>query len=154
MLYVTIALNELVKLRMKELSKKKFLYEVPFDKNVIWDDTIAVIRNFQAEFAKCVKELLTERSFSMWLNYMSDENSYIIAMYHQYLDMLSIQYINMTKEKRLKNFTKISKRIAEFNYDDEYSQIEKSINEATRKYNCHHSELRLSDMEYPEEIVW
>lgn len=154
MLYVTIALNELIKLRMKELSKKKHIYELPYDKNVIWDDTIAVIRNFQAEFAKCVKEMLTERSFSMWLNYMNDENSYIIAMYQQYLDMLSIQYINMTKEKRLKSFTKISKRIAEFDFDDEYSNIKKSIDEAAKKYNCHHSELRLSDMEYPEEITW
>jgi len=81
-------INELIKLRMKELSKKKYLYELPYDKNVIWDDTIAVIRNFQAEFAKCVKELLTERSFSRWLNYMSDENSYIIVLYHQYLERI------------------------------------------------------------------
>ena len=154
MLYVTIALNELVKLRMKELSKKKYLHEIPFDKNFIWDDTISVIRNFQAEFAKCVKELLTERSFSMWLKYMNDDGYYIIAMYHQYLDLLNIQYINMTKEKRLKNFTKISKRIAEFDYDDEYCNIEKSIDEAAKKYNCHKSELRLSEMDYPESIVW
>lgn len=153
MLYVTIALNELVKLRMKELSKKKSTYEIYNDKNVVWDDTIAIIRNFQAQFVKCVKELLTERSFSMWLKYMNNAYS-IVAMYHQYLDLLNVQYLNMTKEKRLKNFTKISKRIAEFDYDDEYYVIRKSINEVAKKYNCHHSELRLSELEYPKSVVW
>lgn len=153
MLYTTIALNELIKLRMKELSKKKYLYEILYDKNVIWDDTIATIRNFQAEFAKCVKEFLTERSYNMWLKYMNHEN-YIFTMYQQYLDILSIEYINMTKEKRLKSFTKISKRIAEFDNDDEYTYIKKSIDEAAKSYNCHRNELRLRDMEYPECIVW
>lgn len=154
MLYVIIALNELIKLRMKELSKKNSVYEISCDKNVVWDDTIAIIRNFQAQFAKCVKELLTERSFTMWLKYMNEKSYYIIAMYHQYLDLLNIQYINMSKEKRQKNFSKFSKKIAEFDYDDEYWNIKKSIDEATKKYNCHHSELRLSDIDYPESIVW
>jgi len=153
MLYVTIALNELVILRMKELSKKKNAYEIAFDKNVVWDETIAAIRNFQAEFAKCVKELLTERSFSMWCKYMNDAY-YIFAMYHQYLDLLNIQYLNMTKEKRLKNFTKISKRIADYFYDDEYRSMKKAIDEAAKKHNCHSSELRLVDKDYPEQIVW
>ena len=153
MLYVTIGLNELIKLRMQELSKKKSLYEITSDKNVIWDDTIAIIRNFQAEFAKCVKELLTDRAYSLWLKYMTNEN-HVHAMYHQYLDMLNIEYINMTKEKRLKNLTKISKRIAEYLDDDEYFSIRKSIDDAAKSHNCHRNELILRDMGYPELFVW
>lgn len=153
MLYVTIALNELIRLRMKELSKKKSIYEITNDKNVIWDDTIATIRSFQAEFAKCVKEFLADRTFNMWLKYMTNEN-YILVMYHQYIDMLNIEYINMTREKRLKNFTKISKKIAEFLDSDEYLSIRKSIDNAAKKYNCHKSELKLNGTDYPEFIEW
>ncbi len=154
MFYVTLALNRLVKIRVKELSKKNYSYDCYTDKNVVWDDTIAVIRNFQSEFAKCVKELITERSFVMWLKYMNEENFFISDIYHQFLDILNLQYIKMTKEKRLKNLTKISKRIVEFDYDMEYEDIQKSINEAAIKYNCPKSEIIFEDMEYPRVTEW
>lgn len=153
MLYVTIALNALIELRMKELSKKKSTYEIYNDKNVVWDDTIAIIRSFQAQFVKCVKEILVDRSFNMWLKYMNN-TFHIVAMYHQYLDLLNLQYLNMTKEKRIKNFSKISKKIAEYDYEDEYDSLRKSINEAAKRFDCHRSEIILKDLEYPEDIVW
>ncbi|NLJ59148.1 MAG: hypothetical protein GX339_09935 [Tissierellia bacterium] len=153
MLYLNIALNRLVLLRMQELSKTKQLDALPFNRKVIWDDTIAVIRNFQAEFAKCVKEILTERKFVLWLGYMNDEQ-YIEYMYHQYLDLINLEYLDMSKEKRINNFNKITRRIANYPYDEDHMQIKLSADEAAKMYNCHKSEIIFSNMDYPEFIEW
>ena len=78
----TVALNNLINLRMQELTKKKYMPDMSLDKKVIWDKTIATIRNFQFEFALCAKELLTERQFSIWLRYMNEKSS---LMHQDYL---------------------------------------------------------------------
>ena len=44
-----VALNNLINLRMQELTKKKSIPDMSFDKKVVWDKTIATIRNFQSE---------------------------------------------------------------------------------------------------------
>lgn len=139
---------------MQELTKKKYMSDMSLDKKVIWDKTIATIRNFQSEFALCAKELLTERQFSIWLRYMN-EGSYIIHyMYHQFIDIIDFEYINMSREQRQKNFNKISKRIARYDEEAEYYTMKKAIDEAAKKYNCHNSEIILTNYEYPEDIEW
>lgn len=70
-----LALNELIELRIKDLTKTKFIYKEAMDKKVIWDETIAIIRLFQAEFVKSVKGTFSDVSFARWLNLMN--GSYI-----------------------------------------------------------------------------
>lgn len=154
MFFVMIALNDLVKLRMRELSKSKHIYKSAMDKSVIWDDTIATIRIFQAEFVKCVKETFTETSFKKWLNLMNGDFYCMEQIAGQYVDMLNIKYINMTKEKRLKNLLSMAKRIAEFNMDDEHKEIKQVVSQAAKKHGCPEGEIRLKGIDYPEEILW
>lgn len=154
MFFVMLALNELVKLRIRELVKSKYVYSNVLDKNAIWDGNIATIRSFQAEFMKCVKEVLTEASFTRWLKFMNGDYINIEEIAGQYVDLQNIKYINMTKEKRLKNLATIAKRIAEFRSDTEHREIKEVVAEAAKEHGCCEGDIRLKGIEYPEEILW
>ncbi|MDF2546774.1 MAG: hypothetical protein K0R93_1672 [Anaerosolibacter sp.] len=154
MFFVILALNELVKLRIKDLAKTKYIYREALDKNVIWDDKIATIRAFQGEFVKCVKGTLTEGTFVRWLKIMNSDYLSIENICGQYVDVLNIKYMNMTKEKRLKNLSSIAKRIAEFAHDKEHNEINKVVAEAAKEYGCAQGDIRLKGIEYPEDFIW
>jgi len=72
----------------------------------------------------------------------------------QYIDLLNIKYINMTKEKRLKTLSGIAKRIVEFRYDDEHKAIKEVVMEATNEHRCDPGAIRLKGIEYPEDFEW
>ncbi len=154
MFFVMIALNELVKLRISDITKTKYIYREALDKKVIWDDKIAAIRSFQAEFAKCVKATLTEITFSRWLKVVNNDYLDIENITGQYIDVLNIKYINMTKEKRLKNLSLIARRISEFNFDKDHDEIKEVVAAAAKEYGCAKGEIRLNGIEYPEDIEW
>ncbi|MGI5839548.1 MAG: DUF6904 family protein [bacterium] len=154
MFFVMLALNELVEVRMKDLAKTKYLYREGTDKKVVWDETIAVIRLFQAEFAKCVKNTLSEASFARWLNSMNGSYIGIEDIAGQYIDLLNIKYINMTKEKRLKNLSSIAKRIAGFRHEDDHKAIKETVSEAAGEYGCEPGAIQLQGIEYPEDYEW
>ncbi len=154
MFFIMLALNELVKLRITELVKSKYGYNDALHKKVIWDKSIATIRNFQAEFMECVRNVLTEASFTRWLNIMNSDYINIEDIAHQYVDVYNIKYINMTRDQRLKNLSKIAKRIIEFNADGEHREIKRVVKEAAIKYGCSEGNIRLKGIEYPEDIVW
>lgn len=152
MFFIMLALNELVKLRMRDLAKTN--YKEAMDKNVVWDNTIAIIRLFQAEFAKCVKATLTEGAFARWLNVMNNDYIGIETIAGQFVDLLNIKYLKMTKEKRLKNLSSIAKRIAEFRYDNDHNEIKEAVAEGAREHGCEPEDLSLEGLEYPEDIEW
>ena len=154
MFFVMLALNALVKLRIMDLTKKKDIYKGATDKKIIWDETIAIIRLFQAEFVKCVKDTVTDGTFARWLNVMNSEHIIIEDIAGQYVDMLNIEYINMTKEKRLKSLSSFAKRIAEFGYDKDHNEIKDIVMKAARDYQCDPGEIRLQGIEYPEYFEW
>jgi hypothetical protein len=153
MFVIMLALNQLVKLRVKELAKSKYGYNT-LHHNAVWDDTIAVVRNFQAEFTRCVRALFSESKFSRWLKLMNDDSINIQDIAGQYVDVCNIKYLNMSKEQRLKNLSKIAKRIAEFNSDEEHQKIKRVVSKAARQYGCDESSINLKSIEYPEEIAW
>ncbi len=154
MFFVMLALNELVELRIKDLTKTKFIYQEAMDKKVIWDETIAVVRLFQAEFVKCVRGTLADASFARWLNVMNGSYIGIAGIVGQYIDLLNIKYINMTKEKRLKNLSPIAKRIAEFSCDNDHEEIKQVVTEAAKEHRCEPGAIRLQGIEYPQDFTW
>jgi hypothetical protein len=136
------------------LTKTKYIYKEAMDKKVIWDDTIAIVRLFQAEFVKCVKGTFTDTSFARWMNVMNSDYISIEDIAGQYIDLLNIKYINMTKEKRLKNLSSISKRIAEFRNDNDHIEIKEVVDEAAAERGCAPGDIHLQGFEYPEEFEW
>lgn len=154
MFFAMLALNALVKLRMSDLVKSKYLDEKAFDNNIIWDDTIATIRCFQAEFAKCVKEALSETSYVRWLKYMNSEYISIEDIAGQYVDLVNIKYIKMSKEKRLKNLHLIAKQIADFQLNADHSEIKEAVTQAAKQLGCCEGDLRIEGVQYPDEWLW
>lgn len=154
MFFVMLALNELVELRIKDLTKTKYIYNEAMDKKVIWDETIAIIRLFQAEFVKCVKGTLSDAAFARWLNLMNSKYIGIEDITGQYVDLLNIKYINMTKENRLKKLSSIAKRLVEFGYDSEHNEIKAVVMQAAKDHQCEPEAIRLQGNEYPEYFEW
>lgn len=154
MFFLMLALNKLIELRIRHLSKQKQVGNNAFDSRVIWDETIAIIRLFQARFQKAIFELMTENNFSRWLKIMNDDFIYIEQIALQYVDVLNIDYLQMSREKRLKSLLRIARRIAHFQYDEEHREIKDVVVKAAREYKCREAEIRLVGSEYPPEIIW
>ncbi|WP_163192554.1 DUF6904 family protein [Clostridium thermarum] len=154
MFYIMLAINQLVELRMEMLAKTRFLMREALDKRVVWDDKIAAIRVFQAAFVKCVKGTLTENTFARWMNVMNGYDTRVHLIETQYLDFLNVKYIKMSKDKRLKTLSPITKRIVEYYRDDDYKEISEAIDEAVREFGWPKSEIKIQGIEYPENIEW
>jgi hypothetical protein len=154
MFFVMLALNSLIELRIKDLTKTKYILREALDNKVIWDEHIAAIRCFQAGFAKCVEGTLSNAKFSRWMNIMNCSHTSLCDIAGQYIDMLNIKYIGMDKEKRMKNLSVMAKRVAAFSDDDAHAEIKKVVEKAAREYHCLPGAIKLQGMEYPEEIEW
>ncbi len=154
MFLVTLILNEFVKIRIQDLIKKKYYFYSVFDKNVIWDETIATIRAFQAEFARCVRETLTDASYRRWLNLMNADHINIRNIKPHYVDILNIRHIEMSKEKRIKSLTSIARKITGYRTEEEHREIEEAVRRGAAEYNCSEADIRIEGDEYPGEIEW
>ena len=155
MVYATIAINALIRIRMTKLTKKVQLdYDAYYNKNVIWDTTIITLRSFQSAFANCVREILSPNQYSRWLNHVSSRYCRIDMLALQYLDFINISYLHMTRDKRLKLFNQYSKRIVDFQYDDEHMEIDQIVTEAAKEYNSPKSQIGFEGVEYPEIVEW
>lgn len=149
LLFITMALNDFVSLYAKKQVKNS--YNPIQDYRNIWDSTIAQVRGFQAAIAKCIKETIPETSVSRIMKLMTSDYTYYNYYATQYLDELNCHFIDMNKEKRLKNITIMAKRIAE--QGKEYQEVKEAVISAARKYNCSMTEIR-SLVEYPEDFEW
>jgi hypothetical protein len=154
MMFVMLAINALVKIRIQDLSKSKYIYDSAFDKKVVWDDTLTTVRSFQAKFAKCVKDTLSENSFARWLNFMNSDYIYIEDIAGQYLDLQNIEYLNLIKEDRLKKLNTFAKRIADFKAYNDHREIKDIVVKASKERGCTTSDIQISGIEYPEDIEW
>lgn len=154
MIYGMLALNELIKLRIRNLTKEKLAYMNAFDRKVIWDSTITTIRAFQSEFIKCIMDTISEASHNRWLNLMNNKYISIEDMALQYLDLQNLNNINMDKEKRFKNITIMTKRIAEYNKNKEYLELKEAIRNAAIEFDCSENDVRYKYDEFPDEIDW
>lgn len=150
MLFVVMALNDFVWLYAEKQAKNS--YHVMLDKRNIWDESIANVRFFQAAIVKSLKETVSPHSYNRMMNLLIHDYTWIDGYVTQYLDVLNLKFINMDKEKRLKNIPIMAKRLSEHN--DEYDEIESFVLAGAREYGCSIDAVRLAGMEYPDEIDW
>ena len=70
----------------------------------------------------------------------------------QWFEIISIDYANMTKKQREKEFMHIMDEIYNYmNYDDYYNMI-KELEKLCKEKNCSLDDLHYDN--YPEEIEW
>ena len=152
MIFVTLALNELIELRVAELSKSKYTKCEGFHKNVIWDEVIITLRAFQSAFSKSLKEVMTSATYSRWLNLMSNTDG-ISTFYTQYLDEMNIDYLDIDREKRISQINKITKAITRHWEDQKHKNLRMKIDAFARENNCDKNDV-IFEMAYPETIQW
>lgn len=148
-LFVSIALNDFVRLYAKRRAKSAF--SPLLDKKNIWDPSIAQVRLFQAAIMGCVAHTVTEASFSRMRNLMYKDYTWTEYYITQYLDMLNIRYLEMDKEERTKALPTMVKRLCE--QGTEYRDMEREIRELAREHRCPIEEISLI-ADYPEEVDW
>jgi hypothetical protein len=148
-LFVTMTLNDLIRLYAKKQSKK--IYDQVLDKKNIWDPNIATVRMFQAEIAKCLKEIVTEATYNRVISTMNGDYPLVRAYCTQYIDFLNISFLDMSKEKRLKSISTMARRIAE--RDEGYRELKEQVYEAAKRSECAVDDIGMSEM-YPEEVEW
>lgn len=150
LLFVTMALNDFVRLHAQKQAKNS--YNIMLDKRNIWDGPIAQVRLFQAAIAKCIKEVVSPASYSRMINLLNHDYTWTDKYITQYLDVLNIKFINMDKEKRLKSIPTMAKRLNE--HDKEYDEIQSVVLAGAREFGRPASDIGLKGIEYPEEIAW
>ena len=152
MIFVTLALNELIELRVTELSKSKYTKCEGFHKNVIWDEVIIALRAFQSAFSKSLKEVMTSATYSRWLNLMSNSDG-ISTFYTQYQDEMNIDYLELEREKRMTQINKITKAITRHWEDQKHKNLRMKIDTFARENNCDKKDV-IFKRTYPETIQW
>lgn len=149
LLFMQMALNDFVLLHAKRNSREYF--DALLDTKNICDETIAQIRQLQAAVNKCIMGTLTEITYKRMLGYIiSKQNSFSDYLTH-YIDLLNIKFINMDKEKRLKNISIMAKRIAE--QGKEYQKMNEEILSIAKENNCPIEGIRIN-IDYPEDYEW
>jgi len=152
MFFCMAVINELIILRVMDITKAKYVFSEMLHPKVVWDKTISVLRSFQCAFSECVRDTLSEQSYRMWLKAMTDKDIYITNILRQYVDLANIDYIKLDKEQRLKNFLKFTRKITNYNSNKEYAEILQEIYDYAGEHDCDVNDIRIG--EYPEVIDW
>ena len=148
-LFVTMALNDFIRLYARKKAKKS--YDFMLDKQNIWDESIAMVRVFQAAIMKCIKDTVSDTSFRRMMNLINKDYTWFGGYTRQYLDILNCRFIDMHSEKRLKSIPTMAKRLAE--RGEEYNQIKSEVAAAARHYNTCEDNIN-PPVDYPEDFEW
>lgn len=134
-----IAINDFIKLY------KKYEHASDFDLHIV------NARKFQAIIAEVLKENMTQAEYTAFLSAILSPDSNVEEYAVQYIDMLNLSFINMTKEQRTKSFSSIVKNIVIDN--NEYESIKQQIISEANKTKSSIHDLQLN-VKYPEHIEW
>jgi hypothetical protein len=151
---VMMALNDLAKLRISKLVKSRYKFEAPFDKAVVWDQTISIIRVFQSAFLKAITDALTKASLARWQNIVNNRVMEVQGITHPFADSWNIRYLKMERETRAKKLVTITKRFAEYYHDPEDQGYRRAIDDAVTEQGCDESDMTFEGLNYPDEIEW
>lgn len=148
-LFVMMALNDFVRLYVKKCVKSS--YRGILDFHVIWDNNISQVRMFQSAVCGCLQETVSEAAFTRIIHLLNKDYTWLEGYAEQYVDLLNIKFLAMSKDERLKRIPTIAKRLAEEGSD--YRMIKEEVYHAAKENNCEIDDIRLS-LEYPENINW
>jgi len=124
-LFVTMALNDFIRLYARKKAKKSFM--------------------------KCIKDTVADTSFRRMMNLINKDYTWFGGYTRQYLDILNCRFIDMHSEKRLKSIPTMAKRLAE--RGEEYNQIKSEVAAAARHYNTCEDNIN-PPVDYPEDFEW
>ncbi|KAA0959076.1 hypothetical protein FQ085_04985 [Planococcus sp. ANT_H30] len=138
LIYAAIALKDFVNFYQED---KKF---------PLWDVHLPTIFRFQSLVLDCLQGHVPAEEFDVILkafNQPASVNDYAI----QYVDLLNLKYIGMTKEQREKSLSTIAMKIAV--QDQDYTAFRNQVIAAATPYKKPIHEIDIK-AEYPEKFEW
>ncbi|MHA6482836.1 DUF6904 family protein [Paenibacillus sp. strain BS8-2] len=149
LLFVQMALNDFILLHIAKLTKKH--YRGALHKHAIWDASIAAIRQFQSAVMKEIANLVTPVVYTRMMGYMVHDYTCFDRYTTQYIDVLNIDWINMTPDQRLKSLSTMAKRLSE--KGKAYQILHERVQAAAKQYNTTEHDISAPE-DYPEEFEW
>ena len=130
---------------------KYFIRKIDKKENDIYNPYVNMVNYFYSLVLQSLEDILTEVKFNEikngLLKSIVTDDTYI----PQWFEIISIDYINMTKSKREKEFMHIADSIYNYIDYDEYYVMKKRIEKICNEKNCNLSQLHYN---YPEKIKW
>lgn len=149
MLFAMMAINDLIRLYAAKRARRS--YDRMLDKNLVWDEAVAVCRLFQSAVAGCLRQTVPAAAFARMNNLMNRDYPWMEFYTRQYVDLLNVRYIGMDRDKRLKTLPVMAKRLAE--QGTEYRQLTAAVREAAHRYQAAADDIEPPE-DYPEEFDW
>lgn len=139
LIFTALALNDFI-----------VLYKETVDDSE-WNIPVSIVRQFQAQIASCIEPFMTEEHFLVFLATLHAKSPLFFRYATQYVDMLNIEYLALSKEKRAEQITTYALRLV-FE-DDTYELLKQELFSVTSfsKQALHEIPLTLK---YPESIIW
>ena len=116
-----------------------------------WDANVLTVRKFQSLIAHLLEETLTPRQFSSLKKSMNPTSKQFKGFTTQYIDLLNHEWLDMTREKRLKNLSIYAKKITQ--PDIEYEIVKEDVAAVAKEHYCHPSEIKFN-FDFPDKIEW
>lgn len=137
LIYAAIAMKDFVSLYQKQASKS------------VWDIHLPVIYRFQALVLDCLQGHIPDEEYQTIIKGF-DQPVTVDDYAIQYVDLMNLKYIGMTKQQREKSLSTIALKLAV--QDKDYQAFRQQVMTATTgKKRIHEIDI---SAEYPEEIDW
>jgi hypothetical protein len=139
LIFTLVAINDFINLHKK--------YEQATDLEI----HIVNARKFQALIAEGMKENMSEESYTFIMQQVLSSNANAEEYAIQYIDLLNISYIDMSRDRRIQSFESIVHNIVVQSKD--YSSFKNKILTEINNTKSTIHDFRMN-VEYPEYIEW
>ncbi|MFJ7828072.1 DUF6904 family protein [Psychrobacillus sp. NPDC096623] len=139
LIFALVAINDFIHLH------KKYEHATDLDIHIV------NVRKFQSLIAEGMKENMSEETYTSVIHYVLTSKAYVEEYAVQYIDLLNLSYIEMSRDQRIKTFDSIAHKIViqSKDYNNFKSKILTELNKT--KSTIHDFQMNI---EYPEDIEW
>ena len=131
---------------------KYFIYRVDKKENDMYNPHINMVNFFYSIVLDTLTGMLTETKFNKvkkgLLNSVISDKIFI----PQWFEIISLDYANMNKEQRKKEFMHIADAIYNYGDYEDYLKMKIDMEKLCKEKNCTLDDLHYDD--YPEDIEW
>lgn len=140
-----------------EENKEEILKERKVEKELNLPYYVSIVRMYQESVWKALGEFLGINRYRRIKKSLTNDYMYYVQLKYigfcsQYLDILNEKYIDAKPEKRAALLASTIRKL--INPDDDYYDIERSIKDYAMENNISYTEVRLGNIDYPEEVEW
>lgn len=139
LLFTTFALNDFIRLHMTEVD------------GLPWNMHVTTARQFQAIVLEFLQEYVSEEFYLQFLQILATKNPLYYRYASQYVDVLNIEFLNLSAEERENSIALMAARLVE--EDEGYETLKEQLLSisSTSKTNLHELPLNI---DYPKDIEW